>query len=84
MRIGTSKRFLGADYALLEPDRTALRMRRDHLVGAERAQAVLDRLEGIRVADLALGRDAEPAQPLQAPLEALCAAALGLSSSDAK
>ena len=49
-------------------------------VGAERAQAVLDRLEGIRVADLALGRDAELAQPLQAPLEALWAAALGLSS----
>ena len=47
-------------------------MRRDdHLVGAERAQAVLDRLEGIRVADLALGRDAELAQPLQAPLEPL-------------
>ena len=54
--IGTSKRSRArADDVALEPVRAALGMRRDDdLVGAEGAQRVLDRLQRVAVADLAL------------------------------
>src|SRR5918995_6030884 len=63
----------GFDDPALEPLRAARRMRRDdQLVRAEGAKRVLDRLQRLRVADLAADvLDAGVAQPLHARLDAL-------------
>ena len=60
------------DDAPLEPVRTSLGMGRDDdLVGTERAERVLHRLQRVGVADLPGGVDAERAQSLEAGVEAL-------------
>src|SRR5581483_9312755 len=60
------------DDAALEPVRTAFRMRRDdQLVRPERADRVLDRLDGVAVTDLAVGLEAGRPHSFEAPVEPL-------------
>jgi hypothetical protein len=59
------------DQVVGEPARAALRMRRDHdLVRREDAQLVLDREQGVGVANAAARLDAGEVQLLEEPAEA--------------